>query len=78
MLRKYRQERGWTQNFVANQIGVTQTAIHDIETGKRIGSIPVWDALEDLFGIPQRQLRGKVGAATPNNDTPGRNRADYE
>lgn len=57
LLRKYRLERGWTLEHVAKQIGVTKTAIHDLEVGKRIGSVPVWDALEDLFGVPQRQLR---------------------
>ena len=57
MLRKYRLERGWTQEFVAKKIGVNKVTIHDLETGKRMGSIRVWDALEDLFEVPQRQLR---------------------
>lgn len=63
-LRKIRQEIGWTQEYVAQSVGITKAAIHDIETGRRKGSIPVWDALEDLFGIPQRELRKKNGAAT--------------
>jgi hypothetical protein len=29
----------------------------DIEAGKREGKGHIWDALEALFGIPQRQLR---------------------
>lgn len=65
LLRKYRLERGWTLDYVAKQIGVTKTAIHDLEVGKRIGSIPVWDALEDLFNLPQRQLREKAPDGNP-------------
>lgn len=56
-LRNERIMRGWSLEYVANKIGVTKTAIHDIETGKRQGSIKVWDALEDLFDINQRTLR---------------------
>lgn len=58
-LRNERITRGWSLEYVARKIGVTKTAIHDIETGKRQGSIRVWDALEDLFGINQRILREK-------------------
>ena len=56
-LRNERIMRGWSLEYVANKIGVTKTAIHDIETGKRQGSIKAWDALEDLFDINQRTLR---------------------
>lgn len=59
VMRQERIRRGWTQEYVANKIGITKAAIHDIEIGRRIGSIPVWDALEDLFQIPQRILRKK-------------------
>ena len=65
-LRRLRKEKGWTQGDVAKIVGVTKTAIHDIETGKRQGSIPVWDALEDLFGVSQRELRDKTKAPDGN------------
>ena len=65
LLRKYRLEKGWSLAFVAKQIGVTKTAIHDLEVGRRCGSVPVWDALEDLFGTPQRQLREHYEAERP-------------
>ena len=59
-LRHERIARGWSLEYVASKIGVTKTAIHDIETGKRLGSIKVWDALEDLFGENQRTLRKQI------------------
>ena len=56
-LRCERIDRDWSLEYVAKKIGVTKTAIHNIETGKRQGSLGIWDALEDLFGIDQRTLR---------------------
>ena len=46
-----------TQAETAKKIGILPTSYQNIEYGIRKGSIEVWDALEDLFGIPQRQLR---------------------
>lgn len=57
VLREKRIEKGWKLDYVAQKIGVSKVTIHDLETGKSQGSIKVWDALEDLFGIPQRKLR---------------------
>lgn len=65
-LRQARQSRGWTLEHVAKKIGVTKAAIRDLEIGRRKGSIPVWDALEDLFGIPQRQLREQQSSPDGN------------
>ena len=65
LIRQERIANGWTQSFVAEQIGIKNTAIHAIETGQRYPSFPVLVKLEDLFGmdyrdlfnLPQRQLR---------------------
>lgn len=64
MLRQERIRHGWTQNYVAEQTGLSLTAIQKIETGRRKPSYDVLVKLEDLFGLTHRQL---FGAATPDN-----------
>ncbi len=56
-LKKIRQERGLTQADVARYLGMKTTSYQRIEAGTRKGDIELWDALEDLFKVPQRQLR---------------------
>ena len=56
-LRKARTDAGMTQQQVAEAAGVTLRYYQDIEAGAKLGSIAVWDALEDLFSIHQRDLR---------------------
>lgn len=52
-----RNEKKLSQKKVAELIGISERAYKFIEYGERIGSIEVWDKLEDLFGIHQRVLR---------------------
>ena len=60
-IRQERLNRGWTQQYVANVIGLTKTAVHDIETGKRKPSYDVLVKLLDLFGYNDpRQLFAAV------------------
>lgn len=52
MTLKIRQERinkKWTQQNVADQLGLSKTAIHDIETGKQKPSYDVLVKLLELF-----------------------------
>ena len=56
-LKKIRQERGLTQADVARYLGMKTTSYQRIEAGTRKGDIELWDALEDLFEVPQRQPR---------------------
>jgi hypothetical protein len=43
---------------------------HHIETGTREGKARIWDALEDLLKLPQRQLREQTAkAAQPDGQT---------
>lgn len=48
---------GLTQSEVARAIHVSHKMYSCIEEGTRTGSVDVWDALEDLFGVDQRILR---------------------
>lgn len=56
-LRKARKEKGLTQQAVADQLNTDVRYYKQIEYGERLGSIEVWDKLEDLFNVNQRILR---------------------
>lgn len=48
---------GLTQAEVAKKVFVCHKHYSEIERGIAVGSVDVWDELEDLFGINQRKLR---------------------
>ncbi len=56
-LKKARVEKNMTQKQVAEYLDITDRGYKFIEYGDRVGSIEVWDKLEDLFNIHQRTLR---------------------
>lgn len=56
VLRQERRKRGWTQEFVANSVGVTKATLQRLETAQRNPSYPVLVKLEDLFHLTHRQL----------------------
>lgn len=56
-LRKARLAKGMTQQQVADALGISWRNYQRIESGKILGKIAVWDALEDMFVIHQRELR---------------------
>ena len=56
-LQNARRHEKLTQCDMARTLGISENHYQAIELGRQLGSIKVWDALEDLFNIPQRQLR---------------------
>ncbi len=56
-LRNARKEKGMTQKQVAEYLHTAERYYKQIEYGERLGSISMWDMLEDLFNIHQRKLR---------------------
>ena len=56
-LKTARRRAGLTQQQVADRLGITLRYYKDIESGVKLGAIDLWDALEDLFGVHQRELR---------------------
>jgi len=56
-LKNARKEHKITQGNVAEHLGVTLRYYQKIESGEMLGSISLWDSLEDLFCINQRLLR---------------------
>ncbi len=55
-IRQERIKRGWTQEYVADQIGITKAAFRNIETAQRKPSYEILVKLEDLFEKNHRQL----------------------
>ena len=55
-IRIERKKNGWTQEYVAQNIGLTRTAVHDLETGKQLPSYKILVKLENLFGLPHKEL----------------------
>lgn len=56
-LKNARKEKGMTQQAVAEYLHTAERYYKQIEYGERLGSIVIWDKLEDLFNIHQRKLR---------------------
>lgn len=56
-LKKARTRAGFTQQDVADKLGVTLRYYSMIEQGSRIGNFEIWDTLEDMFNVHQRTLR---------------------
>ena len=56
-LKKARRAAGMTQQQMADKLNITIRHYKAIESGERLGSIQVWDMLEDILGVNQRILR---------------------
>ena len=56
-LKKARAEKGYTQQAMADLLGVGLRYYQQIEAGDRTGSFDIWDILEDVTGVHQRILR---------------------
>lgn len=56
VIKQERIERGWTQEFIAQQIGVKKTTVSMLETGQRKPSYDVLVKLLDLFEYDDPRL----------------------
>ena len=56
-LKDARKANNLTQSQLAQQLGLATRTYQDIEAGVIVGTVKLWDALEDIFQTPQRQLR---------------------
>ena len=56
-LQAARKAAGMTQQAMADKLGVGLRHYTKIESGETLGSIPLWDDLEDLLEVNQRVLR---------------------
>lgn len=56
-LKQARINAGLTQNQIAEKLNISLRYYQMIEAGQRNGDFTIWDKLEDVFKINQRQLR---------------------
>jgi len=56
-LRAARLAAGLTQQALADKLRIGLRHYKKIESGETLGSIRIWDALEDLLHVNQRVLR---------------------
>lgn len=56
-LKQARNDKGMTQQQVADHLGISLRYYQKLEAGNRTGDFEIWDALEDMFGVHQRKLR---------------------
>jgi transcriptional regulator with XRE-family HTH domain len=58
-LKKLRQERGWSQEYLAQMVGIGQQYISKYESGKQSPSFKTLEKLADTFGVSVDFLRTK-------------------
>lgn len=56
-LKTARKRLGYTQQQMADRLGIGLRYYKKIESGETLGSIDIWDKVEDLLGVNQRVLR---------------------
>ena len=56
-LREARKGAKMTQQQVADRLGICLRYYKKIEAGETVGSVEIWDAMEDMFSVHQRVLR---------------------
>lgn len=56
-LKAARVAKGMTQQQVADSLGISLRHYQRMESGEITGFVELWDKLEDMFSIHQRELR---------------------
>ena len=55
-LRVLRAERTWSQQDLAERLGVSRQSVNAIETGRFDPSLPLAFRIADIFGLPIEQI----------------------
>jgi putative transcriptional regulator len=55
-LKVLRAERDWSQQDLAEALGVSRQSVNAIETGKYDPSLPLAFRISDVFGMPIEQI----------------------
>lgn len=55
-LKVLRAERDWSQQDLANRLGVSRQSVNAVETGKYDPSLPLAFRIADLFGLPIEEI----------------------
>ena len=65
-MRNLRDSQGWTQDDVAERIGISKTAYRSYELNLRRISVDVLMRLADLYGISMDEMLGNSVRANPS------------
>lgn len=68
-LKQARKKQGLTQQQMADKLGIDTRYYKALESGERLGAIWIWDELEDITGIHQRELREIAGIHPVREDS---------
>lgn len=55
-VRSFRDEHGWSQQALAQRLGVSRQSIIAIEAGKSDPSLPLAFRIAELFGVPIEEI----------------------
>lgn len=61
-LAEIRKDKGYTQQALADKVGVTRQQISAIETGQSLPSVPTAKAIADALGIGLEKLFSSVNS----------------
>jgi transcriptional regulator with XRE-family HTH domain len=64
-VRRLRKARRWTQQQLADAIGVHRTTVHLVEKGDRDHDHGTIQKMADVFGVPIGEITGEAPSATP-------------
>lgn len=65
-LKELRKSKGWTQERVASELGISTPHVSEMETGKKNPSLKLMDDLARLYGIP---VTGLYALEATDDDT---------
>lgn len=60
-IRQFRDEVGMKQKFLAEKVGISQTALGLIERGKSLPTLPVAFKISDVIGKPIEEIWVRKG-----------------
>jgi len=63
-LKELRKSRDWTQDFLAEKLGVSKSHVSEMETGKKNPSAPMLDKIAKTFSLKVPELFEASGADT--------------
>lgn len=59
-LKKFREQKGWSQEALAKKAGITGQTVSNLETGRNEWTFPTLRKLAKALGISQKVLLGKM------------------
>lgn len=67
-IKDLREERFWSQKYVASKLNISQRAYSHYENGDRSLPVEVLNGLTDLYGVSTDYILGRTNNRKPYND----------